>query len=593
MQCFAQSVVLAPSATARSSWTQSNRDVAVRRPARAVRPRVHPRVAMHAGPDAGDSARDAQPIPDFDDVSAPLSAADIVPQGGVVVPSLLRGPQAIFGVLLAASSLVVDAARALTGALPPEKDAGARSVMRGDFSEALAPTDKRLRVLNEQVKEVTARLDDAKRELMKREADLDCAVERANAAESALNTGAEDVRAQLQDALDRAHSADRALEATMGALEKERTRREEEEAVRTKMQDERDKVEDEISRRAEAVEHMMRQVEEMQAKPESPELSKMTEEVVILQTSVATISAQLEQATAEVSRLAEEKAQMQRKVEQLETQSNEAMTQLAELKAELAERREHDLAMQAELSKRADQESEILSLREAVNKAVGELADLQSKAAETDKTLGVETDALRSRLAAREVELAELTARLDAVQDDGTALVGDPRMSEVELEYVTANLDAEQLAQSAQIARASMMSDSASGVDDEDALRAVQQEMEVDEALLKAGLQKAQTTLNAEQQTASMRNDDVENVLSLLAKDKDADIMAVARMGSARSTEKTPPVPKRKRGRSKKVDEEDSTSTKSSEAADTSGKKKRGRPKKGSSKGRKNQDLIE
>lgn len=419
----------------------------------------------------------------------------------------------MLGILLAAAALLADFTRGLVHiATNP-------SPFKEDIREGLNDVDRSIALLR------TA-LDGSKQLLKATEDELDASIMRANSAEKAL-AGLGDSRDKLMSALDQAAKADMEISRIQKCLEEERKGRSLVEEGKEIAESETEQVGSDMEKREKEIDDLRAMVEEVKRWGEE-KLEGHVKREVELRDGIEESQREFEKVKEEKERLAEEARSMEKRAGTMAEQVSAAALALEETRREL-ERVESELEEKRTESKRVDKESLELDKRseenklwkEAVENMKEELKDLQLELKERDRVVeavALESDELRSLLAARDAELREISERLASAMTGEQERGGDSRQSDLKLEEIKEHLDAEQLALSAEIARAKLKK-SDIGADVLDEMDRLAMELEAEGKLLQAGLRKAEATMRLEEHQQQRKNGAVEDVLESIHDD--------------------------------------------------------------------------
>lgn len=436
------------------------------------------------------------------------------------MPSLLNGPEGVLGIVLAAAALLADFA---AGLVRLATRGGGRGEDGTDVEQRLGDVDDSIALLQRA-------LDGSKRALAETEASLDATVARASSAEAAMK-GIGDSRDRLQKALDQAAVAEVEVRRIQESLRVERERREsvgesveerEEESLRVQV--DVAKREREVSELRELLASVRESGDEALAEHERREKE--------LAVKIERRDAELERVREERARLGSEAVEMERRAETMSEQVSAATLALEETRMEL-ERVQADLekrlaeqeAVEEESAKVVQRSAERERMKEQLREMQSELEEIRRELRTRDQIVeevALESDQLASLLAARDAELREVHRRLDSAVVAEKGGGGDAGRSDLSLEEIKNNLDAEQLALSAEIAKAELVrSDIAD--EDLDPLDRLKKVMNVEGDLLQAGLRKAETTVKLEEHDKKRKQGAVDEVLGSIGEEEEAD----------------------------------------------------------------------
>lgn len=429
------------------------------------------------------------------------------------VPTLFNGPEAVLGILLAAAALLADFTRGLVY-IATNASSSNDGVRKG-----LGDVDRSIALLH-------MALDESKQILKATEDELDASIMRANSAEQAL-AGLGDSRDKLMTALDQAAKADIEVNRIERYLEEEREGRKAVEGGKQVLGTEIEQIILDMEKREKEVEQLGAMVVEVRSWGEE-KLGGYTKREVELREVIEKNQRDFEKVKEEREQLASEAREMEKKASTMAEQVSAAALALEETRREL-QQVESDLLERRVESERVDEASleidkrnkESKHWKEVVAKMKGELKELQSELKERDKTVrsvARESDELRSLLATRDAELREVSERLASAMANERETGGDSRRSHLKLEEIKKNLDAEQLALSAEIARAELKK-SDLGDDVLDEIDRLAMELEAEGRLLQAGLRKAEASVRLEEHQQQRKNRAVEDILESIEED--------------------------------------------------------------------------
>eukprot|EP00177_Eucheuma_denticulatum_P008700 GFKZ01015815.1.p1 GENE.GFKZ01015815.1~~GFKZ01015815.1.p1 ORF type:complete len:637 (-),score=136.48 GFKZ01015815.1:255-2165(-) len=427
------------------------------------------------------------------------------------LPTLFNGPEAVLGVLLAAAALLADFAKGLARVTRVQ-----RNLSVEDLEGELRDVDKSIFLLR------TA-LDESKRALKVTEDDLDENLMRANSAEKAL-AGLGDSRDKMMKALDDAAKAEIELERIKSYLA-------EEEESTTVVENKRKRFGAEMASVAWDVEKREKEVEEITQLLDDvrrwgrEKLDGFAEREVQLKERIAQRETEVENVKVENDRLNEEIVKMERRASTMTEQVSaaalaldETMRELERVQEELNKRKAESDQLELRNEEFEQSSSEAENLRAALHDMERELRDLQVELRERDTfvdTVAHESDELRSLLATRDAQLRDVSRQLISAAEKERERGGDPRQSELKLEEVTSNLEAEQLAFSAEIAKAEIAT---SDIIQENVnvVERLESEMDVEANIIRAGVKKAEAAVLLEEHQQIRKEGAINDTLDTL-----------------------------------------------------------------------------
>lgn len=460
--------------------------------------------------------------------AAPVAAAPprLTHQNRSSLPTLFNRPEAVLGILLAAAALLADFTRGLvhiaTSASPSKEH-----VRKG------------LNDVDESISLLRAALDGSKQLLRATEDQLDANVMRANSAEKAL-AGLGDSRDKLMSALDQAAKADIEVSRIERCLEEEREGRGLVEGGKEKAGQQMEQIGLEMERREKEIDELREMVAEVKNWGEE-KLEGHVKKEVELKEGIEETQLEFEKVKEERERLAEEARGMEKRAGTMAEQVSSAALALEETRREL-ERAESELEEKRAESERVEGESleidkrseETKQWKRVVENMEGELRNLQMELKERDRVVEAvahESDELRSLLAARDAELREMSERLASAITNEQESGGDSRQSDLKLEEIKNHLDAEQIALSAQIARAELKR-SDIGADVLDEMDRLAMQLEAEGKLLQVGLRKAEATMRLKEHQQQRKEGAVEDVLESIGDDNSDGMAALGDMSA-------------------------------------------------------------
>lgn len=439
-------------------------------------------------------------------------------RGGL--PTLFNGPEGVLGIVLAAAVLLADFARGLV-----------RLATRGGAAgEDAKYVEQRLTDVDDSIVLLQRALDGSKRALAETEASLDATIARASSAEAAMK-GIGDSRDRLQKALDQAAVAEVEVRRIQESLRVERGRRESVEESVEERAEESARVQEQVAKREREVSELRDLLATVRESGDGA-LAEHERRETELAAKIKTRDVELERVREERARLGSEAVEMERRAETMSEQVSAATLALEETRIEL-ERVQADLekrlaeqeAVEEESAKVVQRSAERERMKEQLREMQGELEEIRRELRTRDKIVdevSLESDQLASLLAARDAELREVHRRLESAMAAERVPGGDASRSDLSLEEIKSNLDAEQLALSAEIAKAEL-TQSDIREEDLDPLDRLKKEMNVEEDLLQAGLRKAETTVKLEEHDKNRKQGAVDEVLGSIGEKGDGD----------------------------------------------------------------------
>lgn len=484
----------------------------LRRPNRTKRCPASPCPIMCAEKPAHRS--DASPIP--------ASKPQLVKRGRAGVPTLFNGPEAVLGILLAAAALIAQFTRDLA------RIASGTSPSREEMQRGLEEVDRSIEVLR-------VALDGSKQALKETEDQLDESLARANSAEQALQ-GLGDTREKYMKAMDDAAKAEKEVERIEQCLREERDDMQGNQQAMLSARTEFKSVESEVESRERELLELRKMVEEMKEQGEE-RLKGAVGEGNELREQIEHIEAELEDVRTEKERIEKNAEEIEKRATTMADQVSAAALALEEtrkelerVESELTKRKSESARLEMDTAELEEQTLENDKLREVMRDMEIELRDMQVELRNRDMLVSAvsnESDELRSILAMREAELREVSERLASTIANEMESAGDPRLSDLKLEEIKANLDADQLAFSAEIAKADLVRNEIDKNDIE-ALERVKKEMGLDDNLFQAALRKAEASVRLIEHDEERRNDAVDDVMqSIEGSDVDVDLQAI------------------------------------------------------------------
>lgn len=408
----------------------------------------------------------------------------------------------MLGIVLAAAALLADFARNLSRL-------------------ATHPAPKLAQNIEESIDVLSAALDKSKAVLRETEGRLDQSLARASSAEGALG-GWGDTRDAMRRARENTVKVEMELKRIEDMLREERERYQDAVGKRKRGGGERSGLEGKIKERElemEALRKKMEQLEKNEVKVrEEKEKREEALGVEMKDRELELERVRLERVKAEEQAVGLEKraADVSEQAEAAELALEETRRELQRMQKDLDEREKGREIMERESGEMEKKREELEELKGMMGDMEREVDDLKLELKSRDQIVNevaLESDELRSLLAARDAELKEVSTRLEsAMLADVDSGGGDPEFSEMKLKEVKKNLDAEQLALSAEITKAQMASEDMSN-QDVDLLGRLVKEMDAEGALMQAGLRKMESAVSIEESTGGRKNEAVDDVL--------------------------------------------------------------------------------
>lgn len=266
----------------------------------------------------------------------------------------------------------------------------------------------------------------------------------------------------------------------------------------------------------------------------------------------------------------------------------ETRRELEEVRVQLAEKVKEEEAVDRDTGGVVDRGVEEVAMRKMLGDLECELGELQRELRARDAVVNevaVESDELRSLLASRDAEVRLLKSRLESAVVVQEERGGDSSLSDLSLQVIKRNMDAEQLALSAEIAKAELATFEISE-EDLDPLDRIKKEMDVEGDFLQAGLRKAETAVELEEHSMLRREGNVDDILKQVESGQEiesgviadeTEAMTVAKVAQNKKATEKEAKPKKRRGRPPKA----GGATKASNGdGEEKVKRKRGRPRK-------------
>lgn len=266
----------------------------------------------------------------------------------------------------------------------------------------------------------------------------------------------------------------------------------------------------------------------------------------------------------------------------------ETRRELEEVRVQLAEKVKEEEAVDRDTGGVVDRGVEEVAMRKMLGDLECELGELQRELRARDAVVNevaVESDELRSLLASRDAEVRLLKSRLESAVVVQEERGGDSSLSDLSLQVIKRNMDAEQLALSAEIAKAELATFEISE-EDLDPLDRIKKEMDVEGDFLQAGLRKAETAVELEEHSMLRREGNVDDILKQVESGQEiesgviadeTEAMTVAKVAQNKKATEKEAKPKKRRGRPPKS----GGATKASNGdGEEKVKRKRGRPRK-------------
>lgn len=424
---------------------------------------------------------------------------------------MFNGPEAVLGVLLAAAALLADFARGLA------------RVTRAQGNQSAEDLEGELRSVDKSIFLLRTALDESKRALKVTEDDLDENLMRANSAEKAL-AGLGDSRDKMMKALDDAAKAEIELERIKSYLAQEEESTSAVERRRKQFGAEMARVAWDVEKREKEVEEITELLDDVR-KWGREKLDGFAEREVQLKERIAQRETEVENVKMENDKLNEEIVKMEKRASTMTEQVSaaalaldETMRELERVQEELKERRAESDRLELRNEEVEQSSAEAENLRAALHDMERELRDLQVELRERDMfvdTVAHESDELRSLLATRDAQLRDVSHKLISASVNERKGGGDPQQSELKLEEISSNLEAEQLAFSAEIAKAEIAtSDIIQG--NVDVVERVESEMEAEADLVRAGLKKAEAAVLLEEHKQNRKEGAINDTLETL-----------------------------------------------------------------------------